>query len=105
MVVVCCPTNARDDFRLGWLQNDEGQPLIQASIAHRKFRATCSRALRVGQHTSSLPTHLHHVEYVDVFLLRKGLLAALRHMHAKRDSPRRRGVLYLQRSVVGFCVF
>jgi hypothetical protein len=47
------------------------------------------------------PLHLHHVEY-DVFLLgSKGLLAALRPMHAKRDSPRRRGVLVLVR----FCVF
>ena len=51
------------------------------------------------------PLHLHHVEY-DVFLLgtgSKGLLAALRPMHAKRDSPRRRGVLVLVR--FAFCVF
>jgi hypothetical protein len=40
-----------------------------------------------------LPTHLHHMEY-DVVLLRKRLLAALCPMHAKRDSPSRRGVLY-----------
>ena len=104
MVVVCCPTNARDDFRLGWLQNDEGQPLIQASIAHRKFRATCSRALRVGQHTSSLPTHLHHMEY-DVFLLRKRLLAASCPMHAKRDSPRPPRCPVFSVVLVGFCVF
>jgi len=43
--------------KVGWLPDDEGQPLIQASIGQKRFRATCSRALRVGQYTSSLPTH------------------------------------------------
>ena len=30
-IVVSCPTNARDDFCLGWLPDGEGQPLIQAA--------------------------------------------------------------------------
>ena len=89
-IVVSCPTNARDDFCLGWLPDDEGQPLIQASIGQKRFRDTCSRALRVDQHTLSLPTHLHDMEY-DVFLLRKGLSAET---DMKRDSPSRRGVVY-----------
>ena len=90
-IVVSCPTNARDDFCLGWLPDDEGQPLIQASIGQKRFRDTCSRALRVDQHTFSLQTHLHSMEY-DVFLLRKGLSAET---DMKRDSPSRRGVLFL----------
>ena len=49
-----------------------------------------SRALRVDQHTFSLQTHLHSMEY-DVFLLRKGLSASA---CMKRDSPSRRGVVY-----------
>ena len=87
-IVVSCPTNSRDDFRLGWLPDEVGQPLIEASIGQKSFRASCSRALRAGQHTRSLPAHLRHMEY-DVFLLRKGLLAAA---CPKRDSPSRRGV-------------
>ena len=75
--------------RLGWLPDDDGQPLIIASIATGQFRKTCSTALRVKEHARSLPPHLHHLKY-DVCLLREGLLAFLRPMHAKR----RRGVTY-----------
>jgi hypothetical protein len=88
-VVVSCPKNSRDDFRLGWLPDDNGQPLIIASIATGQFRKTCSTALRVGEHERSLPPHLRHLEY-DAWLLRKGNVAALRHMFAKR----RRGVTF-----------
>ena len=75
--------------RLGWLPDDDGQPLIIASIATGQFRKTCSTALRVGEHERSLPPHLRHLEY-DALLLRKGIVAALSHMFAKR----RRGVTF-----------
>jgi hypothetical protein len=41
LVVVSCPKNSRDDFCLGWLPDDDGQPLIIASIATGQFRKTC----------------------------------------------------------------
>jgi len=88
-VVVSCPKNSRDDFRLGWLREYDGQPLIIASIATGQLRKTCSMALRVGEHAHSLPPHLHHLEY-DVVLLRKGHVAAVKHMFAKRH----RSVMY-----------
>ena len=75
--------------RLGWLPDDDGQPLIIASIATGQFRKTCSTALRVGEHERSLPPHLRHLEY-DALLLRKGIVDALSHMFAKR----RRGVTF-----------
>ena len=88
-VVVSCPKNSRDDFHLGWLPDDDGQPLIIASIATGQLLKTCSMALRVGEHAHSLPPHLHHLEY-DVVLLRKGHVAAVKHMFTKRH----RSVMY-----------
>ena len=76
--------------RLGWLPDDDGQPLIIASIATGQFRKTCSTALRVGEHERSLPPHLRHLEYDALLLSRKGIVDALSHMFAKR----RRGVTF-----------
>ena len=70
------------DYRIGWLPDEEGGPLVAASIAPSKFRKTCFIALKVGEPADFLPPHMHDLEE-DVYLLRQGLIDHLPHLCPK----------------------
>ena len=93
-IVVARPTNAMGDYRIGWLPDEEGGPLVAASIAPSKFRKTCFIALKVGEPADFLPPHMHDLEE-DVYLLRQGLIDHLPHIYSQRTLR----VPYLQKPV------
>jgi len=91
LVVVSCPKNSGDDFCLGWLPDDDGQPLIiGCEHRHRTVPKDLLHRPEGRRACKLLATPSASLGIRSLASLRTGIVAALSHMFAKR----RRGVTY-----------